>query len=144
MDIEVLLIDEDFDVSVVSEDIELDFGDGMDGAPGWSPVFAIEADGARRVLKVVDWIGSWGAMPDVDVYVGLTGFVTDIADGVDIRGPAGGGGGGGGVDFATIPEALNNQDAIDNGSNISDAWQGLYKIAEGSDVSPRGAIFQVY
>lgn len=90
MDIEVNLLDEEIDVSVVSEDIELDFGDGMDGAPGWSPVFAIEADGARRVLKVVDWIGSWGTMPDVDVYVGLTGFVTDIADAVDIRGPAGG------------------------------------------------------
>ncbi len=143
MDIEVNLLDEDFDVSVVTEEIELDFGDGMDGAPGWSPVFAIEPDGLRRVLKVVDWVGSWGAMPPVDVYVGLTGFVTDIADGVDIRGP-GGGGGGGGIDFSTLPEALNNQDAIDNGSNISDAWQGLYKIAEGSDVSPRGAIFQVY
>lgn len=143
MDIEVNLLDEDFDVSVVTEEIELDFGDGMDGAPGWSPVFAIEPDGQRRVLKVIDWVGSWGDMPAVDVYIGLTGFVSDIADGVDIRGPSGGGGSGG-IDFSTIPQALNNQDAIDNGSTITDEWQGLYKIAEGSDVSPQGAIFQVY
>ncbi len=84
---------------------ELDFGpwqdvrDGIDGEPGedgedgddgWSPVFAIEADGAtREVLKVVDWTGGEGTKPAVGKYIGTTGFVDDIAGGVNIRGTDG-------------------------------------------------------
>lgn len=70
---------------------------GAGGEPdieAWSPVFAVEASGATRILKVTDWIGGVGTKPDVDVYVGTGGFVTDIANGVDVRGPAGASGAG--------------------------------------------------
>ncbi|MCB0542093.1 MAG: hypothetical protein KDC70_01160 [Saprospiraceae bacterium] len=141
--IDIVFSGDDIAVSVQTYDLNFDFGGGMDGAPGWTPILSIQEDGARRVLRVDDWTGSWGTKPDTGVYIGSTGFVVDIADGVDIRGPSGGGGGGG-IDFSTIPEYLNNDDALAGGADVSDAWQGLYKIAAGSDVAPQGAIFQVY
>lgn len=75
-------------------------GGGGDGAPGpqgprgyagWSPVTTVIADGARRVQKVVDWVGGGGTKPDVNVYVGAAAstYVSDIADAADFRGPAG-------------------------------------------------------
>ena len=60
-----------------------------DGEDGWTPVFATVADGVRRVQRVVDWTGGEGTKPATGKYVGLTGFVDAIADGVDIRGPQG-------------------------------------------------------
>ena len=59
------------------------------GDEGWSPKFATVSDGARRVLQVADWFGGGGTKPDVGQYVGETGFVAAIADGIDIRGAAG-------------------------------------------------------
>jgi hypothetical protein len=56
---------------------------------GWSPVFAIEANGEERILKVVDWVGGDGTKPDVDKYVGASGLVDAIGDGVDVRGATG-------------------------------------------------------
>lgn len=55
----------------------------------WTPVFSVVTDGVRRVQKVVDWVGGSGAKPDIDVYVGSSGFVTDITQAVDIRGAPG-------------------------------------------------------
>ena len=66
-----------------------DGNDGEDGDDGWSPKFATVPDGERRVLQVADWFGGGGTKPDVGQYVGETGFVAVIAEGVDIRGPAG-------------------------------------------------------
>ena len=80
---------------------EPDFGpwfhvrDGIDGEGGaagyngWSPKFATVPDGERRVLQVADWFGGGGTKPDIGQYIGAAGFVAAIADGVDIRGPAG-------------------------------------------------------
>lgn len=62
---------------------------GEQGNDGWSPVFAVVSDGARRVQRVVSWVGGTGVMPAVGKYVGVGGFVTDIADGIDIRGTQG-------------------------------------------------------
>ena len=62
---------------------------GTDGYNGWSPKFATVPDGERRVLQVADWFGGSGTKPDTGQYIGATGFVAAIADGVDIRGPAG-------------------------------------------------------
>ena len=56
------------------------------GQDGWSPTFAVAADGTRSVLQVVDWIGGEGTKPVTGKYVGAAGFVTLIADAVDIRG----------------------------------------------------------
>jgi hypothetical protein len=56
-----------------------------DGNDGWSPVTAIVSHGNRQVVKVTDWTGGGGTKPDVDVYIGASGFVTDIADAVAIN-----------------------------------------------------------
>lgn len=58
------------------------------GDAGWSPLLAVATDGNRRVLQIVDWVGGEGAKPGVG-YIGATGVVASIANGVDIRGPQG-------------------------------------------------------
>ena len=62
---------------------------GDDGNDGWSPVFAIASDGARRVLQVDDWVGGEGSKPATGDYVGASGLTSTIGDAVDIRGGAG-------------------------------------------------------
>lgn len=64
---------------------------GATGNDGWAPVLAIVADGARYVQQVIDWTGGEGAKPATGKYVGATGLVDLIGDGVDIRGPSGAG-----------------------------------------------------
>lgn len=56
------------------------------GFDGWSPRFAIVANSGNEVLQVVGWSGGTGNPPISGVYVGATGFVTNIADAVNIRG----------------------------------------------------------
>ena len=62
---------------------------GPQGDKGWSPEFSAVTDGARRVLRVVDWQGGAGTEPDTGLYVGASGLVEAIGDAVDIRGPQG-------------------------------------------------------
>lgn len=76
---------------------------GDDGDNGWSPVLAIEADDDRRVLKVVDWQGGSGSEPASPKYVGASGLVDAIGDGVDVRGPAGEDGVGAFTDLTDAP-----------------------------------------
>jgi hypothetical protein len=68
---------------------------GPQGDKGWSPVLVAVPDGARRVLQVIDWIGGAGVKPATGDYLGDGALVSDIADAVDFRGPAG---------AATIPD----------------------------------------
>lgn len=63
---------------------------GDDGDNGWSPVFAVVADGQREVIQITSWTGGTGTPPASPVYVGASGFVTDIALASNIRGPSGG------------------------------------------------------
>lgn len=56
---------------------------------GWSPVYSIVADGARRVLQIINWTGGAGTKPASGSYVGAAGLVTNIADAIDIRGATG-------------------------------------------------------
>lgn len=56
---------------------------------GWSPVFALVTDGARRVLQVTTWTGGTGTAPASGKYVGASGLVTLAADAVDVRGGTG-------------------------------------------------------
>lgn len=67
-------------------------GSGVDGYNGWSPLFAMEVDGERRILKLVDWFGGTGSKPagagTTTSYVGPTGL-TSKALATDFRGPAG-------------------------------------------------------
>lgn len=65
-------------------------------APGWSPVPAIEADGTRRVIKVIDWAGGSVNKPAVNKYLGASGFVDTAGEAVDIRGATGPAGAGSG------------------------------------------------
>ncbi|CAM5769751.1 hypothetical protein [Bosea minatitlanensis] len=62
---------------------------GDPGGKGWSPVFAIAVDGARRVLQVYDWVGGEGTKPATGGYVADDGLTPTIGDAADIRGPAG-------------------------------------------------------
>lgn len=67
-------------------------GTGVDGYNGWSPLFSMEVDGERRILKLVDWFGGTGTKPagagTTTSYVGPTGL-TSKALATDFRGPAG-------------------------------------------------------
>ncbi len=62
---------------------------GDNGFNGWTPVIAIVTDGERRVMQVASWTGGEGTPPDSGVYVSGTGFTTDIANAIDIRGEQG-------------------------------------------------------
>jgi hypothetical protein len=64
-------------------------GGGEPGNDGWSPVFGIAESGAARVLRLVDWVGGEGTKPATGDYVGASGLTSNIAEAVDIRGPAG-------------------------------------------------------
>lgn len=59
------------------------------GDKGWSPLFRVVNDGARRLLEVYDWIGGDGEKPDLIGYIGAAGLTANIAEAVDIRGPQG-------------------------------------------------------
>jgi hypothetical protein len=63
--------------------------DGEDGLNGWTPILAVVSDGERRVQQVIDWTGGTGEKPGTGMFVGPTGFVSLLADGVDIRGASG-------------------------------------------------------
>ncbi len=56
------------------------------GFDGWSPRLAVVADGNREVIEVVGWSGGAGNPPASGVYLGRTGYVTNIADAVNVRG----------------------------------------------------------
>lgn len=56
---------------------------------GWSPVYAVVSDGARRVLQITSWVGGTGTAPASPRYVGASGLTTVLADAIDIRGTAG-------------------------------------------------------
>jgi hypothetical protein len=63
---------------------------GIQGTDGWSPLLIAVNDGTRRVLQLSDWIGGAGAKPgNIGKYVASTGYVTDPALALDVRGPAG-------------------------------------------------------
>ena len=64
-------------------------GGGGDGNDGWSPVFSIVVSGQRRVLRVASWTGGGGTPPASGVYLGPSGFVTQISAAIDIRGGPG-------------------------------------------------------
>ena len=67
----------------------IDVINNLEAGTGWSAEAAIVSDGARRVVQIVDWFGGTGDKPDTGQYVGSGGFVTDIAQAVDIRGEEG-------------------------------------------------------
>lgn len=108
------------------------------GNNGWSPVFSVESDSARRVLKVVDWTGGAGTAPDDGVYVGASGFVAAIGDAVDIRGAAGANGTGTGTVVGPDSSVSGNIATYDDTSGESIADSGV-AIADLQAVSEKGS-----
>lgn len=66
-----------------------DTGAGLPGIDGWTALIGIEADGERRVQRVLDWFGGEGAKPSVGQYIGPSGFVALPSQGTDVRGAEG-------------------------------------------------------
>ena len=50
----------------------------------WSPILAVAIDGNRKVLQVIGWAGTTGISPAVNLYIGTTGYTTDITQAVNI------------------------------------------------------------
>lgn len=90
-----------------------------EGDAGWSPVFAIVTDGARRVLQLTSYIGGEGTVPTdyIDYYVGATEMEVSIGDGVDIRGAIGASGAGSG-DMVAAQNLSDVDDAVIAFTNI--------------------------
>ena len=61
--------------------------DGATGNNGWSPLFAVISDGARRVLQLQSWSGGSGSTPGSEgYYLGASGLTSSINDAADISG----------------------------------------------------------
>lgn len=101
---------------------------GDPGDDGWSPIFAVVSDGARRVLRIDDWTGGEGTKPATGDYVGSTGLVSDIAEAVDIRGPEGEKGDQG--DQGDQGDPGGQGDPGDDGDN---GWSPVLAIASDDD-----------
>lgn len=112
---------------------------GAIGSNGWTAVLSIASDGARRVLRIVDWAGGEDPKPAVGQYVGNgSTLVDDIADAVDIRGPQGAQGAqgdpgqiltSGGIFTGDGPP--NNADHIDGDIYIDNLTADLYQKQTG-------------
>lgn len=122
-------------VKVLENKIDVNFQTGQPGLNGWTPVFAIVADGvSREVLQVIDWTGGEGIKPATGKYVGVSGFVDDIADGVNIKGS--------GTTTSIsdqlnlLETALDDVDAAGKGVALND-W---YILQEGTDIGFKGQL----
>lgn len=56
------------------------------GMNGWTLVPALALDGDRCVFKIAGWLLNDGSPPPSNMYLGYTGIVADIKDGINIRG----------------------------------------------------------
>jgi hypothetical protein len=98
---------------------------GTNGDNAWTPELAVVADGARRVLQVVDWFGGEGTKPTTGLYVGATGLEALIANGVDIRGPEGAAGAGSG-DMAKATYDTNDDGKVNSADSADSVpWSGV-------------------
>jgi len=95
--------------------------EGGSGDDGWSPVFAVVTDGERRVLQVTDWVGGEGTKPAIDKYVGTTGLVDSVGDGVDIRGATG----------AAGEDGQDGDDGQDGAGLSGGNWKVFYTDGDG-------------
>ena len=101
------------------------------GYRGWSPSFSVVSDSDRRVLRLSSWVGGEGDSPTdyLGQYVGSSGFVTDIASAVDIRGAQGASGAGSG-----------DMLAAQNLSDVDDAPTAFANIKQAATTSATGVV----
>lgn len=108
---------------------------------GWTPVLAVVADGERHVHRIVDWIGSGEDKPATGLYIGATGLVADIADGVNIRGGIGLTGDAATIEVDSVTTLEPEQPATVVNTGTSGAAKLAYGIPRGrtGDQGPAGA-----
>lgn len=110
---------------------------GVSGYNGWVAVLALVEDGQRRVVRVTDWTGGNGPKPASGSYVGESGFVADLVNAVNIRGPQGVPGTQGTKgDTGSSIHAMSRAPVAGDGNN-GDAWIDgtngyLYRKASGA------------
>lgn len=51
---------------------------------GWSPILALVADGNRKVLQVIGYLGGTGTTPATGLYIGANGYTADITQAVNV------------------------------------------------------------
>ena len=91
---------------------------GVDGSNGWSPIYALEARSNDLVIKVIDWVGGSNAKPTANVYIGTTGFVTDINQALNIKGVKGDKGDIGADYSAQIADIESRISNVDNTADL--------------------------
>ena len=129
---------------------------GEQGPQGWSPRLGVSSDGERRVLRVVGWSGGGDGQtpPPSGFYLGSLGLTPDIAEGVDIRGPAGQGGGGvtppvrsGTIYYGQIAGTDGLVDTVDVNTlmsvNLSTITGNQVMVNVGSAITGRRVVFIV-
>ena len=134
-------------VADIADGVDVRGTTGAAGTDGWTPTIAIVNDGARRVQKVVDWTGGSGVKPAVDKYVGVAGLVTDIADGIDVRGATGpmgnqllSGSGAPGAGVGTNGDYyVDNDTHLFYGPKAAGAWPDAFPPNIGVDIQTFGA-----
>lgn len=82
---------------------------------GYSPVLAVASNGTGEVLRVIGWEGGAGPIPATGLYIGSNGYVTNITDGVNIKGNDGAAGAGINIQVGT--GILNTGTAVFSNSN---------------------------
>ncbi len=102
---------------------------GDRGDKGWAPLLVAVPDGARRVLRVADWLGGEGGKPPVGAYLGDGALVTDIADAVDFRGPPGSVVAPGSIDTADLADGILSADTEGRGK-MADGFLTTDKVED--------------
>jgi len=98
----------------------------------WAPIFSIVSDIDRLVLYVVDWVGGSGDKPTALVYLGATGYVSEAADAVDIRGSVGAAGAAATISIGTVTTGAAGSSVIV--TNVGTSTAAIFDIT-----IPRGA-----
>lgn len=107
------------------------------GNKGWSPNLGISEDGARRVFRLISWVGGEGDAPTIGInqYLGASGFTSVIADAIDVRGPQGASGPGSG----DLVAASNLSDI----ANPATAFANIIQVASTAEVRARSSNVKV-